>query len=78
MVQYPQEVMAGVKNPMITNLNANNYSLTNVGTINDVDIGTINSDLNIVKNKTQFINSSLSIIVPDVSVSTDLPRRNSV
>ena len=71
-------VGTGVKNPMITNLDANNYSLTNVGTINDVDIGTINSDLNIVKNKTQFINSSLSIIVPDVLVSTDLPTDGTV
>ena len=71
-------VGTGVKNPMITNLDANNYSLTNVGTINDVDVGTLNSDLNIVKNKTQFINSSLSIIVPDVLVSTDLPTDGTV
>ena len=62
-------VGTGVKNPMITNLNANNYSLTNVGTINNIDIGTINSDLNIVKDKTQFINSSQSINVLDNSVS---------
>ena len=71
-------VGTGVKNPMITNLDANNYSLTNVGTINDVDVGTLNSDLHIVKNKTQFINSSLSIIVPDVLVSTDLPTDGTV
>ena len=71
-------VGTGVKNPMIDDLNANNYSLTNVGTINNVDVGTIISDLNIVKDKTQFINSSLSIIVPDVLVSTDLPTDGTV
>ena len=40
---------------MITDLNANNYSLTNVGTINNIDIGTIDSDLTIVKDKTLHI-----------------------
>ena len=45
----------GVKNPMIADLNANNYSLTNVGTINNFDIGTFDSDLTIVKDKTLHI-----------------------
>ena len=45
----------GVKNPMIADLNANNYSLTNVGTINNIDIGTFDSDLNILKDKSLHI-----------------------
>ena len=45
----------GVKNPMIADLNANNYSLTNVGTINNFDIGTFDSDLTIVKDKTLHV-----------------------
>ena len=71
-------VGTGVKNPMIDNLNANNYSLTNVGTINNIDIGIINSDLNIVKEKTQFINSSISLDLVDNLVSTDLPALTTI
>ena len=54
-ISSESNVGTGVKNPMITNLNANNYSLTNVGTINNFDIGTIDSDLTIVKDKTFHI-----------------------
>ena len=59
----------GVKNPMIADLNANNYSLTNVGTINNFDIGTINSDLNVVKDKKNNLLTLLSLDIVDVLVT---------
>ena len=47
-----------VKNPMNADLNCSDYNLTHVGTINGIDIGTINSKLNITMTKTTYIDEN--------------------
>jgi hypothetical protein len=49
-----------VQNPMTEDLNCNTNNLTNIGLLNGYDIGTINSDLNNVKDKTFHIQLPLS------------------
>jgi hypothetical protein len=49
-----------VQNPMVEDLNCNTNNLTNIGLLNGYDIGTINSDLNQVKDKTFHIQLPLS------------------
>jgi hypothetical protein len=46
-----------VQNPMVEDLNCNTNNLTNIGLLNGFDIGTIDSDLTQVKDKTLNINS---------------------
>ena len=46
---------------MDANLNCSDYNLTNVGTINGIDVDTINPNLNITMTKTIQIDENLAL-----------------
>ena len=50
-----------VTSPMDADLKCNDNNLTNVGTINGVDIDTINSNLNSTMSETLYIQEPLSL-----------------